>query len=62
VDLIYTRDRLSSRYTRELKGLRTEQIVETSDVAVFQEMGGRQRVLKMLGVPDDRPIVGFSGG
>lgn len=60
LDLIYTRDDLSHTITCGLAGVPAERVVNTSDVAVFQQQNDRVKSLAMLGVSESQPIVGIS--
>jgi len=60
VDLIYTRDELSTSITRDLVGKDARNIVETTDMAVLQKWIPREEALSLIGAGKDERIVGIS--
>ncbi len=60
IDLLYTRDALSTRVVTSLNSTRMDRIVETSDVAILQPMIDRERALEIIGLGLRERIVGIS--
>lgn len=58
--LIYTRDDQSEKITLALPGILASKVVNTSDVAIIQDMIPRDQALKMIPATADEKIVGIS--
>jgi len=60
VDLLFTRDELSFKLANETKGLSSDRIVRSADVAVMQRMVGRTESLALIGCSSQDQLVGIS--
>lgn len=60
VDLIFTRDNRSQKITQSLPGIRSDNIVNTADVAVMQKSITKEQALKMIPATPQEKLVGIS--
>lgn len=60
IDLIFTRDALSEKNTLSLKGVLSDRVINTPDVAIIQDYITREQALRMISADIKEKIVGIS--